>query len=695
MDPGVPIFPHQNFIGFKAAADELVDENSNDLPPFLPNRSLNAVPSCTGSFTEDDDYLEACDFSGVVLECIERMLMEEDMEEKNCMFQESSALQAAERSFYEVLGEKFHPSHNPSIHIFAQNYESPVGKTRDSVTGKSCSTTDSTIDGSLADHGGNFGLSKLESSCTQGVSMKNRSCFSWSRSSGVEAEGLVDLPSERRVNEASRFLRRGNSLCFDSGSNLVKYSVGFVARKETKYGNDHFFDRPRGRKSPRCGDLGKEEGRSSKYSAVCAEKTIRSEMFDMVLLSDKGTSESESVLRKAFQNGVNRHGSNQGEGKGEVIDLTTCLTLCAQAVASDNLASANELLKQIRKHSSPMGDGMQRLAHYFADGIEARISGSGTQSYLQVSLRPTSAADVLRAYHLFLAICPFKNLSNFYANKTIFNVAKKATKLHIIDFGILYGFQWPSLIQSLSSRPGGPPKLRITGIDFPNPGFMPSERVEETGHCLANYSDSFKVPFEFNAIAKQWEAIKLEDLKLEKDEVLAVNCHFRFRHLLDETVMEESPRNKVLNLINKMNPHVYVLGVVHGSYNSPFFTKRFREALFHYSSKFEMLESIVPREIHERVLIERQILGWDLLNVIACEGAERIERPETYKQWQARHLRAGFRQLPLDREIMNMGRKMLKNRYHKEFMMGEDGSWVLQGWKGRIVCALSCWKPVH
>ncbi|KAK3006892.1 hypothetical protein RJ639_009581 [Escallonia herrerae] len=42
------------------------------------------------------------------------------------------------------------------------------------------------------------------------------------------------------------------------------------------------------------------------------------------------------------------------------------------------------------------------------------------------------------------------------------------------------------------------------------------------------------------------------------------------------------------------------------------------------------------------------------MNVIACEGAERIERPETYKQWQVRNLRAGFRQLPLNDEILDM-----------------------------------------
>nr|GMC91852.1 Scarecrow-like protein 9 [Ipomoea batatas]GMC93702.1 Scarecrow-like protein 9 [Ipomoea batatas]GMC97548.1 Scarecrow-like protein 9 [Ipomoea batatas]GMC99611.1 Scarecrow-like protein 9 [Ipomoea batatas]GME17499.1 Scarecrow-like protein 9 [Ipomoea batatas] len=80
-------------------------------------------------------------------------------------------------------------------------------------------------------------------------------------------------------------------------------------------------------------------------------------------------------------------------------------------------------------------------------------------------------------------------------------------RVHIIDFGILYGFQWPTFIQRIATRDGGPPKVRITSIEFPQPGFRPTERIEESGHRLADYAKSFNVPFEYNAIAKKWETI--------------------------------------------------------------------------------------------------------------------------------------------------------------------------------------------
>ncbi|KAK2989536.1 hypothetical protein RJ640_016660, partial [Escallonia rubra] len=44
----------------------------------------------------------------------------------------------------------------------------------------------------------------------------------------------------------------------------------------------------------------------------------------------------------------------------------------------------------------------------------------------------------------------------------------------------------------------------------------------------------------------------------------------------------------------------------------------------------------------------------DARNVIASEGTARIERPETYKQWQDQNLRVGFKQLPLNPGIMKV-----------------------------------------
>ena len=145
--------------------------------------------------------------------------------------------------------------------------------------------------------------------------------------------------------------------------------------------------------------------------------------------------------------------------------------------------------------------------------------------------------------------------------------------------------------------------------------------------------------------------------------------------------------------MKKINPEVFILGIINGFYNSPFFLPRFREVLFHYSSLFDMYNTTVADNDEARILIERDLLGTDILNVVAYEGAERIERPETYKQWKARSLKAGFKQLPVNQAILKRSIDEKKKNYHDDYVINEDNGWLVQGWKGRIMYAVSSWKP--
>lgn len=103
-----------------------------------------------------------------------------------------------------------------------------------------------------------------------------------------------------------------------------------------------------------------------------------------------------------------------------------------------------------------------------------------------------------------------------------------------------------------------------------------------------------------------------------------------------------------------------------------------------------MLEATIPQEDQESLLYEIEVFGRDVMNVIACEGFEKVERPETYKQWQARNQKAGFWQLPLNHDIIKEIKAKVRRGYHKDFLVDEDSQWMLQGWKGRVLYALSC-----
>eukprot|EP00250_Pteridium_aquilinum_P016768 c23284_g1_i1 orf=105-2597(+) len=378
---------------------------------------------------------------------------------------------------------------------------------------------------------------------------------------------------------------------------------------------------------------------------------------------------------------------------GKSIDLKGLLVACAQAVAAHDIRKAHEILQKIRHHASPYGSGEERLAHYFAEGLVARLSNTGSQLYSALTNNSPSAAKMLKAHHHYVEVCPFVKVSHYFANKAILEAAKGATRLHIVDYGILYGLQWPCLISALAEREGGPPFLRITGIDFSRPGIKPAERVEMTGRRLSEYARAYGVPFEYHAVASKWETIQPSSLHLKEDEVLVVNSMFRLRHVLDETVLASNPRKTVLGKIRAMNPKIFVQGVKSASWNALFFMPRFSDALTFFSYHFDMLDATAKSNNQERQMIEREVLGRDILNIIACEGPERVERPETYKQWENRTRRAGFEQNPLNQVMLKEAQVIVRAVYNKNFSVDEDGCWMLLGWKGQTMHGLSVWKP--
>ncbi|KAK1364779.1 Scarecrow-like protein 14 [Heracleum sosnowskyi] len=443
-----------------------------------------------------------------------------------------------------------------------------------------------------------------------------------------------------------------------------------------------------------------QETQSKKQLARYSEEASNlSEILDKVssqLPEEETVSHAEgSRLQESIAGGSSGFKKVQDQRK-HVVGLKKLLHQCAQAVSSGDNLAAKEILNRIRQQSSPHGDAIQRLGHYMANSMEARIYGTGSTLYADsCKMMGISLADTLKAYEAYFTVVPFQRMSNIFANKAIYRQLTGAHKVHIVDFGISYGFQWPCIIQGFSSVPGGSPNLRITGIDFPEPGFLPSNTVEKTGSHLMNYCRRFNVPFQYNCIANKWDSIQFEDLKVEEGERLVVNCMYSLRQVSDEIVDDSGPRDMVLNLIKKINPELLVLGFLNGNYNSAFFTTRFREALSHFSTLSDMFETTLGHEEKSRLVLEQAMLAKDVMNVIACEGTSRIERPERYKRWIPRIMKAGFMQIPLPKDIFEEIETKVRLQYHQKFFVRDENNWMVQGWNGRVLYGMSLWKSVN
>ncbi|CAH9136900.1 unnamed protein product [Cuscuta epithymum] len=605
------------------------------------------------------------------LEYIFQILLEEENIDGNMLF-DPIALRATEKSFMEALhgysSSPFHSNDVDPIEPVASDWSYNIDPIK-SQSSIACDLPNLTIQPSLSNtnSGGlNGDLCSLDS-----LNMVPNI------SSNDYLESI--LKSQMGVEQADKYQSRPEIK--DVVSNIEK---------------DQLADLCRGKKHYHSDESGLEEERRMKHSAIYKEEVELSEVFDKVLLCADDDDSPARVGRTQQKGRTGRKShSKKRSDSCESVDLEALLTSCAQSVANADYSAAQNKLKKIRQHASPVGNAMQRLTNYFVDGLAARLDGTGTQLCATISESPNESiiTEMLKSK---LSPLPFMRVSYFFRNKTIYELASEAESLHVIDFGILHGIQWPTLIRDLSERPGGPPKLRITGIELPQPGFRPSQMVEQTGCRLGKYSERFGVPFEYNSItSKNWETLKIDDFKLANvGEVVVVNSAGRLESLSDETLVVGDglcPRDAVLNLIREINPDAFVQSIRNEATNSPFFLTRFRETLLHYSAAFDMFDATLPSHSQERLTFEKEFVGRDIMNIIACEGKERSHKCETYKQWHSRKIRAGLKPVPINPKVLKDYRIKARAGYHKDFLFTEDGHWILLGWKGRIIGGSSCW----
>lgn len=671
-------------------------------------RSDHHQPSIWIPTNQDQDHhyysppSDEIDSENTLLKYVNQILMEESIAEKQAMFYDSLALRQTEEMLQQVISDSQTQSFVgvPNSISSSSTSSGGGGDYWSSSSNSSSVRIETAVNSTETDPLGDSGVVSF-----QGSNMLLRGGGGFGqpaneilvRSMFSDAESVMQF--NRGLEEASKFLPNTNQWIFNLGE--AERKEGVVSVKE----ETGFSGKSRARKNhhEREEEDDLEETRSSKQYAVNVDDGKLTEMFDKVLLLDgecdpQVIEEGDTVSSKAQTK--TKGGGGRAKKKSQAVDFRTHLTLCAQSISAGDKITADDLLRQIRKQSSPLGDPSQRLAHFFANALQVRLQGSTgnmIQSYYDsITSKKRTAAQILKSYKVFLSSSPFMTLIYFFSNKMILDAAKDASVLHIIDFGILYGFQWPMFIQNISKSKTGPRKLRITGIELPQHGFRPTERIEDTGRRLTEYCKRFGVPFEYNAIAsKNWETIRMDEFKIRPNEVLAVCTSLRLKNLRDATPGEDDcPRDGFLKLVRDMNPDVFLSSTINGSFNAPFFTTRFKEALFHYSSLFDMFGATLSRENPERIHFEGEFYGREVMNVIACEGVDRVERPETYKQWQVRMVRAGFKQKPVEAELVESFRvKMKKWGYHKDFVLDEDSNWFLQGWKGRILFSSSCWVP--
>ncbi|XP_024522481.1 scarecrow-like protein 3 [Selaginella moellendorffii] len=212
------------------------------------------------------------------------------------------------------------------------------------------------------------------------------------------------------------------------------------------------------------------------------------------------------------------------------LRLIHLLYLCANAVASNDLQHANLFMEQLSGLASLTGDPMQRVATYFLEGLAARVTKSWPGLYKALySTRLSSDSDIAAARHILFSVSPYLKFGYLTANQAILDAMQGEKVVHVVDLEVGGGnsvLQWLALLQAFSSRPEGPPHLRITAVNEKR------EVLALMGQKLAESAERLDIPFQFHPVAVTPAALERDMLGVKSGEAVAVTSLMQLHSLL-------------------------------------------------------------------------------------------------------------------------------------------------------------------
>lgn len=401
--------------------------------------------------------------------------------------------------------------------------------------------------------------------------------------------------------------------------------------------------------------------------------------------------------------------TNGGDFKG--LRLVHLLMAAAEALTGVNKSRelARVILVRLKELVSPNdGTNMERLAAYFTDALQGLLEGcagaggggvhsnkhfitnGGPHHHHHHRGDEHHQTDVLAAFQLLQDMSPYVKFGHFTANQAILEAVTNDRRVHIVDYDIMEGIQWASLLQALVSRKDGPPAphLRITALSRGGSGRRSIGTVQETGRRLVAFAASIGQPFSFHHCRLDSdETFKPSALKLVRGEALIINCilhlpHFSYR--APDSIASFLSGSKTLNprlitLVEEETGHVTDSG----------FVGRFMDSLHHYSAVYDSLEAGFPMQSRARALVERVFLGPRISGSLARIYRSRGEEEnQSWSEWSGA---AGFK--PVSISFANHCQaKLLLGLFNDGYRVEElANNKLVLGWKSRRLLSASLW----
>ncbi|KAK1416918.1 hypothetical protein QVD17_26037 [Tagetes erecta] len=447
-------------------------------------------------------------------------------------------------------------------------------------------------------------------------------------------------------------------------------------------------------------------------STVCSTTTSSAVVTDQTTqlssdVSKKRKATEDHMPQMAKKPSGNKKGngkSTKGDGNvGSNKDgrwAEQLLNPCAAAITTGNVTRVQHLLFVLQELASPTGDANYRLADHGMQALLRHLSTTNNNPAKTVTPTITFATSTpsffKRSLITFNDISPWFTVPNNIANNAILQVLSEqdydsSKTLHILDIGVSHGFQWPTLLEALSCRPGGPPPLvRLTVV----PSTHDNQQIP-FANCPPDYDFASNILRFAKDVNVNLQINKLDNFHLQNlntqvinsspDETLIICAQFRL-HNLNHT--KPDSRTDFLKLMRRMEPKGVILtdnNMDCSCNNCSNFDSRFSQSLDYLWSFLDSTSvAFKGKETEERKLVEGEAAK-ALINT--CEMNEKKEK------WGERMTGVGFIEHTFADDVVDQARALLK-KYdsHWEMRVGDKDGSVGLWWKAQPVSFCSLWK---